>query len=162
MQKEKRNNPLTKTGFIKLADEHSHLMNHVRPQVVEAIATAAAEGDRSENAEYIYGKKRLREVDRRLRYLDRLLKDAKVVDTSLLQGSKVGFGATVTVILDDGEEQRKTWTLVGEGETDHHSGRIDWKSPMARAIIGKIAGDSVVALRPKGPVTVTIVEVTFE
>lgn len=152
--------PLTKKGHKKLADEHAHLAKVVRPKVVDGIATAAAEGDRSENAEYIYGKKRLRELDKRIRYLNSVLKDAQIIDPSHLSGTRVCFGCTVRVLDEEGVE--KEWMLVGDGETDFHEGKISWKSPVARALFGKNIGDFVTAIRPAGEAEFEILEIRFE
>lgn len=160
MDSKKSESFLTKDGYLRLSSEHKHLVSVVRPEVVEKIAIAAAEGDRSENAEYIYGKKRLRELDRKIRYLFKLLDKAKVVDTRSLSGSTVCFGSTVTVEIDDDRE--RTWTIVGEGETDHVTGRIDWRSPVAKALIGKKVGSVVEARTPRGEMTLKITGLTFE
>ena len=152
--------PLTRRGHRKLADEHARLAKVVRPEVLEGIAVAAAEGDRSENAEYIYGKKRLREVDRRIRYLNSILKDAQIVDPDRLSGWKVCFACTVRVADEEGVE--KEWMLVGEGETDALEGRIFWKSPVARALYGRKVGEVVLVQRPAGEVELEILEIRFE
>ena len=162
MNREKPKSFLTKDGYLKLSKEHEHLVSVVRPEVVEKITIAAAEGDRSENAEYIYGKKRLRELDRKIRYLYKLLDKAKVVDTKLLSGSQVCFGSTVTVEIDEDEGRQKTWIIVGEGETDHLTGKIDWRSPVAKALIGKKVGSVVEAQTPKGEVTLKITDLSFK
>lgn len=159
MQYHKLRNPLTKEGQKILAEEHFQLAKKERPKVVDGIATAAAEGDRSENAEYIYGKKRLRELDKRIRYLNSILKDAQIIDPNTLSGEKVCFGATVTLLDENGE--RKKWTIVGEGETDFGSGKISWKSPVAKAIFGKRVGDVVTAKRPMGEIDLEIIELSF-
>lgn len=151
--------PMTRDGFTLLAAEHDELLLVERPKVVQGIATAAAEGDRSENAEYIYGKKRLRELDKRLRYLGGLLKDVKLVDPQLLEGTKVCFGSTVKIRDEDGKERE--YTIVGEGESDHVKGGISYKSPVARALIGKHLGDFVVAQRPAGEIELEILGLKF-
>jgi transcription elongation factor GreB len=151
--------PMTAAGFKALSAEYNELMNVERPKVVAGVATAAAEGDRSENAEYIYGKKRLREIDKRLQYLGKLLKDVEVVDPSTLRGDTVSFGATVVIEGDDGK--RATWTIVGEGEADTRDGTISWKSPMARALLGKKVGDTVTVERPAGEIEVEVVALRF-
>ena len=145
--------PLTKAGYGSLAAEYDRLLRTDRPRVVAGIAEAAAEGDRSENAEYIYGKKRLRELDKRLQYLAKLLKDAQVIDPRTLSGDTVCFGCTVTVDLD-GVQQ--TWMIVGEGEADANHGSISWKAPMAAALMGKRVGDVVEVRRPAGEIDVEI------
>ena len=151
--------PLTRQGFLKLAKEHQHLLENVRPQVVEGIATAAAEGDRSENAEYIYGKKRLREIDKKLRQLTLLMKDCDVVDIEHLRSDRVDFGALVTLLDEAGEE--KTWRIVGVGEADVEEKTISYKSPVARALMGKKVGDFVEINRPKGPMEYEITKIYY-
>jgi transcription elongation factor GreB len=151
--------PLTLRGYRVLMAEHEQLTKVERPRVVVGVTNAAAEGDRSENAEYIYGKKRLREIDKRLQYLASLLGDVEIVDPATLSGDKVCFGATV-VIEEDGGAIKK-WQIVGEGESDTAQGTISWKSPMARALLGKRVGDSVVVERPAGEVEVEVRELWF-
>lgn len=152
--------PLTRKGFYKIAEEHRHLLEEVRPGVVQGIATAAAEGDRSENAEYIYGKKRLREIDKRLRYLSSLLKDAEVVDPAFLRSDQVEFGAIVTL---EGEDQcEKVWQIVGMGEADANEGSISWQSPLAKALLGKKVGDEVELRLPDREVFYVIKAIQFE
>lgn len=151
--------PLTRKGYAKLAAEHDELLLVERPKVVQGIATAAAEGDRSENAEYIYGKKRLRELDKRLRYLGMLLKDVKIVDPEALAGDRVCFGSTVYVRDENGDE--KDYTIVGEGEADHRERSISYKSPVARGLMGKRVGDLVVVQRPAGEIELEILDLKF-
>ena len=151
--------PLTLQGYRSLLAEHEQLHKVERPRVVTGVTNAAAEGDRSENAEYIYGKKRLREIDKRLQYLSSLLGDVEIVDPVTLTGEKVCFGATV-VIAEDGGKTKK-WQIVGEGESDTAKGTISWKSPMARALLGKRVGDVVTVERPAGEIDVEIVELWF-
>lgn len=151
--------PLTRAGYARLATEHDELLLVERPKVVLGISIAAAEGDRSENAEYIYGKKRLRELDKRLRYLGFLLKDVKVCDPEYLGGDQVCFGCTVTVVDEDGSE--KEYTLVGEGEAEHREAQISYKSPVALALMGKRVGDVVTAYRPAGDMELEIVDLKF-
>ena len=146
--------PLTRSGYGSLAAEHDWLYRTERPRVVAGIATAAAEGDRSENAEYIYGKKRLRELDKRLKYLAGLLKDAQVIDPKGQQGDSVCFGCTVSIELEGGKKQ--IWTIVGEGEADASVGSISWRAPMAAALLGKQVGDVVEVRRPAGEIEVEI------
>ena len=149
--------PITRAGFQLLAQEHDHLLLQERPKVLQGIQFAAAEGDRSENAEYIYGRKKLRELDKRLRYLGKLLKDIVLVDPEKLESTKVCFGSTVTVVDEEGVE--RTYTLVGEGESDliHHG--ISYLSPMAKALMGKKEGDLVVVHRPAGEIELEILRV---
>ena len=150
---------MTRVGFTALAKEQGQLLTVERPKVVQGIATAAAEGDRSENAEYIYGKKRLRELDKRLRYLGTLLKDVQVVDPELLGGERVCFGSTVKVRDELGAE--KTYTIVGEGETEFQIGAISYKSPVGRALIGKRVGDFILVHRPAGEIELEVIDLLF-
>lgn len=151
--------PLTRKGFTRLAEEYNYLLNVERPKVVDGIATAAAEGDRSENAEYIYGKKRLREIDKRLRYLTNLLDNIRIIDPETLSGDTVCFGATVKLKYENGTI--KQWMIVGEGEGDINSGSISWNSPMAKALIGKKVGDHVIIDLPENEIKVEIIELLF-
>ena len=155
--------PLTLQGYRGLLAEHEQLHKVERPRVVTGVTNAAAEGDRSENAEYIYGKKRLREIDKRLQYLSSLLQDVEIVDPATLQGDKVCFGATVVIREAKGAKAAATkkWQIVGEGESDTAKGTISWKSPMARALVGKGVGDTVTVERPAGEIDVEIVELWF-
>ena len=150
---------LTRAGYEKLIGEHEQLSKVERPRVVKGVSDAAAEGDRSENAEYIYGKKRLREIDKRLAYLSGLLKDVQVVDPASLSGDRVAFGATV--LIEDEDGKRKEWTIVGEGEADTREGTISYRAPMARALLGKKVGDVVTVERPAGEIDVEIVGLKF-
>ena len=153
-------NYITPVGHSRLRDELEHLVKRERPQVVEVVAWAASNGDRSENGDYIYGKRRLREIDRRIRFLTRRLEIAEVVDPSR-QGDndQVFFGARVTVA--DGEGNENTYTIVGVDEADAASGRISWVSPLARALIKARAGDSVRFQSPLGVRELDIVDVTY-
>lgn len=151
--------PLTLGGYRTLLKEHEQLAKLERPKVVQGVANAAAEGDRSENAEYIYGRKRLREIDKRLAYLATLLADVDIIDPASLSGTKVCFGATVVIAEDAGG--RKKWQIVGEGESDTAQGTISWRSPMARALLGKVVGDVVTVERPAGEIEVEVVELWF-
>jgi len=149
--------PMTRLGHSKLADEHDFLARRERPKVLEGIQVAAAEGDRSENAEYIYGRKRLRELDKRLRYIDGLLKNAQVFDQSQVSITKVSFGSTVRVL--DELEKEKIFTVVGEGETEFHRHGVSWKSPVAKALFGKSVGEIATIHRPAGEIEVEILEI---
>jgi transcription elongation factor GreB len=151
--------PMTLQGYRALLKEHDQLSKVERPKVVQGVANAAAEGDRSENAEYIYGRKRLREIDKRLAYLSSLLGDVEIVDPASLQGAKVCFGASVVIEEEGGA--RKKWQIVGEGESDTARGSISWRSPMARALLGKQVGDVVTVERPAGEIEVEVVELWF-
>ncbi len=138
--------PLTRKGQALLADEHYKLFNVERPKIVEAISVAAAEGDRSENAEYIYGKKKLRELDYRIRYLDRLLNKAQIIEID--RNDCVYFGRYFEVVDEEGRKKR--WIIVGEGETDFYEGAVSWKSVVGRALLGRSLGDVVFVKRPAG------------
>src|SRR6476659_948669 len=126
---------ITPEGLARLRAEYDALFGVERPKIVEVVSWAASLGDRSENADYLYGKKRLREIDRRLAQLARIMKAAKVVDPATQTvRDQVRFGATVE--LADEDNNRRTVTLVGDDETDAGSGRIGWSAPLARALIG--------------------------
>lgn len=146
---------LTKKGYARLRAEFDQLSLKERPKVVQGVATAAAEGDRSENAEYIYGRKRLREIDKRLSYLSRLLKNPVVIDCSMVVPDVVSFGCKVTVVDEDG--QTKIWTIVGEGEADFKERTISVEAPVAKAMLGKSVGDMVEVELEKGTVCFSIV-----
>lgn len=153
-------NYLTPQGYARLDAELNHLWKIERPKMVETVAWAASNGDRSENADYQYGKKRLREIDRRLRFLSKRLENAEVVDPARREPTdRVYFGATVTVADVDGTES--TLAIVGIDETDPARGRIAWVSPMARALIGAREGDSVLVQTPEGRREIEIIEVRY-
>jgi transcription elongation factor GreB len=152
-------NYITPEGARRLSEELVRLRTIERPRTVQEVADAAAQGDRSENAEYIYGKKRLREIDRRLNFLAKRLDNAVVVDPKAQKGDKVFFGATVEVEDEDGV--RSTYVIVGEDETDSAKGRISWRSPVGRALLGKKAGEVVVVRRPAGETEIEIVAVRY-
>jgi transcription elongation factor GreB len=123
------------------------------------VADAAAQGDRSENAEYIYGKKRLREIDRRMRYLTKRLESAVLVDPKTRESDKAFFGATVEV--EDEEGARTVYQIVGEDESDGKTGRISWRSPVGRALLGKSAGDVIVVRRPAGEIELELISIRY-
>jgi transcription elongation factor GreB len=147
--------PITRAGAERLQAEVTRLRREERPRIVEEVSAAAAQGDRSENAEYIYGKKKLREIDRRLGFLLDRLERAQVVDPAEPVGGKVAFGHWVTVEDEDG--RRASYRLVGEDELDLENREISWKSPLGRAVIGKKIGDVVTVQKPAGPSDVAIV-----
>ena len=135
-----RSNYITPSGYRRLREEYEALFAVERPKLVETIAWAAANGDRSENGDYLYGRKRLREVDRRINWLSKRMADAKVTDPAAQPDrTRVWFGATVTLIGEEDDE--RVVTLVGEDEADATDGRISWQSPLARAIRGAAIGD---------------------
>ena len=139
---------MTKDGFDALQAELKYLWKEKRPEVTAKVSEAAALGDRSENAEYIYGKKQLREIDRRIRYLSKRLDDAQVIDRLPSERNKVFFGAWVTVL--DGAGQASRLRLVGADEAGSQPGYISIDAPMARALLGKQVGDEVVVRGPEG------------
>ncbi|MFV5214033.1 transcription elongation factor GreB [Azonexus caeni] len=153
-------NYITPAGHARLKSELEHLVKRERPHVVEIVAWAASNGDRSENGDYIYGKRRLREIDRRIRFLTKRLDIAEIVDP-LRQGDndQVFFGATVTVADAQGAEN--TYTIVGIDEADASLGRISWISPLARALIKAREGDSIRFQSPVGIREIDIVEVRY-
>ncbi|MGB7412188.1 MAG: transcription elongation factor GreB [Sphingopyxis granuli] len=145
-----RSNIISPAGFAALRAEYDALLGGERPKLVETISWAAGNGDRSENGDYIYGRKRLREIDRRLAFLARRMKAARVVDPAAQpdQG-RIWFGATVE--LADEDDMRRTVTLTGDDEADAGAGRIGWNSPLARALRGAAVGDLRTVQLPAGP-----------
>src|SRR6185369_13900433 len=136
-------------GFARVRAEYDELFGVERPKMVEVVSWAASLGDRSENADYLYGKKRLREIDHRLAHLARIMKAAKVVDPAKQEDrGQVRFGATVE--LADADDNRRTVTIMGDDETDASAGRIGWSAPLARALIGAKVGDERVVRLPAG------------
>jgi transcription elongation factor GreB len=152
-------NYITPEGARRLSEELGRLRTVERPKTVHEVADAAAQGDRSENAEYIYGKKRLREIDRRMRFLSKRLEIAVVVDPKEQRGEKIFFGATVD--LEDEDGALSTYLIVGEDESDMKASRISWRSPVGRALLGKRPGDVVMVRRPAGEVELTILAVRY-
>lgn len=153
-------NYLTPAGHRRLADELVRLTAVERPRVVQEVSDAAAQGDRSENAEYIYGKKRLREIDRRVRFLTRRLDGAVVVKRGEVGGDVVRFGASVEVRAAEGA--LATYRLVGPDESDPARGHVSFQSPLGSALLRRRAGDAVVVRRPAGEVELEIVRVWYE
>ena len=160
MADQSEKNYITPEGLEKLKGEYNQLFHVERPRLVETVAWAAGNGDRSENADYIYGKRRLREIDSRLRFLTGRLDSAEIVDPKLLKGTTVIFGATVTIL--DEEEQTHVYQIVGEDEWDIKKGKISWKSPVAKALLGKKLGAEVVIRKPTGEESVVIEKVEFK
>ncbi len=153
-------NYITRQGFKRLQEEVQHLLNKVRPEITATVAWAASNGDRSENADYLYGKKKLREIDRRVRFLTKRLEVAEVVDPKENACDRVYFGSTVD--LRDEEGQIKTYTIVGVDEIDLDKGRISWVSPLARAILKAQAGDIISFKSPKGIREMEILDIRYE
>ncbi len=151
---------ITPAGAKKLREELEWLWTVERPRVTQAVSDAAALGDRSENADYIYGKRRLREIDHRLEYLSKRLDVLTVVTETPTDRARVAFGAWVKLEDDDGDEIE--YRLVGPDELDAKLGFISIDSPVAKALLGRHDGDEVTVLRPKGAATFTIVGVRYE
>ena len=154
-------NYITPAGFKRLKDEALHLLDKERPELVKVIHWAASNGDRSENADYIYGKRRLREIDRRIRFLTKRLDAAVVVDPAARADTdQVFFGATVTLVPENGVE--KTYSIVGIDEADVSRGRISWISPLAKALIKAREGDTVTVRTPGGQESLEIVSIEYK
>ncbi len=142
-------NPITPVGYAALKARYDHLLGTERPEIVEIVSWAAGNGDRSENGDYIYGRKRMREIDRELTHLSRRMKAARIIDpTEQPDKDRVFFGATVT--LADQDDTIQTVTLVGDDEQDAAAGKIGWSSPMARTLRGAAIGDSRTVRLPSG------------
>ena len=151
---------ITAEGLTRIRAEYDQLFAVERPKVVETVSWAASLGDRSENADYIYGKRRLREIDRRLAHLARIMKHAKVVDPTRQQArDQVRFGATVE--LADEDDNRRTLTIVGDDESDATTGRIGWSAPLARALIGAKVGDERVVRLPSGEKSYEVMDIRY-
>ncbi len=150
---------ITPEGFRKIAAEHEHIWTVLRPKIVAEVEAAAALGDRSENAEYIYGKRRLRELDRRLRFLSERLDDLTVVEPRPHPTGRAYFGAWVVVEDEEGDE--RIYRLVGPDEADAGAGLLSVDAPLGRALLGKAPGDVALVQRPAGAVEVTLIEVRW-
>jgi transcription elongation factor GreB len=171
-------NYITLAGAKRLQAELGHLRSKERPKVVQEVSDAAAQGDRSENAEYIYGKRRLREIDRRMHFLTRRLEKAVIVEPRPATERKIFFGAIV--VVEDEDAAKAKYQIVGEDEidlgTDTHAqaraesggegyervGRISWRSPLGRALLGKKEDDTIVFRRPGGEVEMTVLSVRYD
>jgi transcription elongation factor GreB len=153
-------NYITPRGFRRLQDELARLWKVERPLIVATVAWAAGNGDRSENGDYIYGKRRLREIDRRIRYLSKALDRAVVVDNSRKTYERIHFGATVTILYETGDEREVT--IVGVDELDVGDARVSWRSPLARALLTAKVGDTVTVRAPRGPERVEIIAVRYD
>jgi transcription elongation factor GreB len=152
-------NYITQKGMEGLKAELHELISNERPKLVETIAWAASNGDRSENADYIYGKRRLREIDRRIRFLTKRLDIAEVVDPTQQKGDKVLFGATVTVVDED--EKERVYKIVGIDETDAKAGKVSWISPVGQALLQAREGDVVTLKTPKGEEDLEVAKIRF-
>jgi transcription elongation factor GreB len=150
---------ITREGARRLQGELARLRSKERPPVVQDVADAAAQGDRSENAEYIYGKKKLREIDRRIHWLTKRLETVTVVEPRTDGATVVYFGAYVEVEDEDGD--RTTYRIVGEDEIDLDRGHVSWRSPIGRVLLRRQAGDAITLQRPSGEVLLTVVAVKY-
>ncbi len=151
---------ITPDGLARIRSEYDELFGIERPKVVETVSWAASLGDRSENADYIYGKRRLREIDRRLGHLARIMKQAKVVDPAAQPTrDQVRFGAIVE--LSDDDDSRRTVTIVGDDEADASAGRIGWSAPLARALIGSRIGDERIVPLPAGEKSYEVISIRY-
>src|SRR5688500_11938549 len=157
---EQPKNYITPGGFRRLQEELAHLWKVERPPVVTTVTWAAGNGDRAENGDYIYGKKRLREIDRRIRYLSKCLDGATVVDNAGKTLQQVRFGATVTISNEAGEEREVT--IVGVDELDSGESKVSWRSPLARALLTAKVGDTVTLRAPRGPEELEIIAVRYD
>ncbi|MDB5674185.1 MAG: transcription elongation factor GreB [Sphingomonas bacterium] len=155
-----RPNYITPAGYAALSSEYAALLGDERPRLVEVISWAAGNGDRSENGDYIYGRKRLREIDRRLGWLAKRMKAAQVIDPGAQPDrTRIWFGATVTIA--DEEDNRRVLTLVGDDETDAGAGRIGWSAPLARALRGGAVGDLRRVVLPAGEREYEVIKISY-
>ena len=156
-------NYISLNGLSRLQNELKHLLEEERPKVVDAVSWAASNGDRSENGDYIYGKKKLREIDRGIRYLTKSIQTAVPVNSLDRNGEKspkIFFGATVW--FSRGEEKPEKIVILGKDEIDSGKGHVSWVSPIAKVLLGKKAGDKVLFRAPSGAVLVSVEKVTYE
>lgn len=154
-------NYMTPAGYAALRREYDALLGEERPRIVDVVSWAAGNGDRSENGDYIYGRKRLREIDRRLGWLSRRMKAARVIDPAAqVERNRVFFGATVTIVDDDDVE--RVLTLIGDDEADATQGRIGWSAPIARALRGAAVGDVRRVTLPGGERNYEVLAIRYE
>lgn len=151
---------ITPEGLARIRAQYDELFGTERPKVVETVSWAASLGDRSENADYIYGKRRLREIDRKLAHLARIMKEAKVVDPARQEArDQVRFGARVE--LADEDDNRRTLTIVGDDEAEATEGRVGWSAPLARALIGARVGEERVVRLPSGEKSYEVISIRY-
>ena len=155
-----KNNYISPKGHQKLVDELDQLMKVERPEVTKLVQWAASNGDRSENADYLYGKRRLREIDRRIRFLTQRLDAAVIVDPTKITSAKVQFGATVELLDEEGNKRK--FTIVGVDEVDTAKGRISWQSPIGKTLIGKGVDEEVLVKTPSGELTYEVVSIIYK
>lgn len=154
-----QNNYITPAGYARLVSERDHLIKKERPEVTKVVAWAASLGDRSENADYQYGKRRLREIDKRVAFLNSRINKANIVDPVSVKSDKVQFGATVEAI--DENDIAKTYHIVGEDEINPKQGLISWRSPIGAKLIGAKVGDIVTIKVPSGMLELEITKIAY-
>jgi transcription elongation factor GreB len=152
-------NYITASGFENLKTELRKLLNEDRPELVKVISWAASNGDRSENGDYIYGKRKLREIDRRIRFLSKRLEAAEIIDSAKQDRSRVLFGAQV--VVRDEDEKTRTYRIVGEDEIDAKNGLVSWVSPIAKALLNSRVGDVVSLVSPLGVVELEVIQIDY-
>lgn len=157
---EKDTNYISLHGFNKLKDELNHLIKVERPEVTRVVSWAASNGDRSENADYQYGKKRLREIDKRLGYLQSRIDSASIIHPEKIVSIKVQIGATVTILTENDEE--KTYHILGVDEVDLSKSIISWRSPLGHSLIGSKVGDDVTFKAPSGLQNVEVIKIEYK
>lgn len=155
-----KNNYITPQGYKVLEDELYQLYRVERPEVTKLVTWAASNGDRSENADYLYGKNRLREIDRRVRFLMQRMEAAVIVNPISIKSEKVQFGATVVIADQEGKE--KTYSIVGVDENQPSKGHISWQSPIGKSLLGKEVGDEILVKIPQGEYTFEIISITYK
>ncbi len=155
----KTKNYISPEGYQRLLAERDQLVKVERPEITKVVAWAASLGDRSENADYQYGKKRMREIDRRIAFLNKRIAAALVVDPQQIKSDKVQFGATVTVSDEAGSE--KIFTIVGEDESSPKNGLISWRSPIGHSLLGKSVGDVITVRAPNGEHEMEIISIEY-
>jgi transcription elongation factor GreB len=159
MEAQVRKNYITAGGADKLKAELRKLLHEERPELVKTITWAASNGDRSENGDYIYGKRRLRQIDSRIRFLTKRLESAEIVDPEAVRSDRVRFGARVTIVDED--ERKRVYRIVGVDETDAANGSVSWVSPVAKALLNARVGDVVRLRSPKGEEDLEIVKIEY-
>jgi transcription elongation factor GreB len=160
MSTDSKTQPITPAGLSALKARYDHLLGTERPEIVEIVSWAAGNGDRSENGDYLYGRKKMREIDRELAFLAKVMKHAKVVDPSQQPDKgRVFFGATVTIA--DEEDEERVLTIVGDKEQDAGKGRVGWSSPIARALRGAEVGDLRTVRLPGGEKEWEVIAITY-
>ncbi len=159
--KKEEKNYITPHGYQKLVNELNHLVRVERPEVTRVVAWAAGNGDRSENADYIYGKKRLREIDKRINFLNSRVENAVVVESSSIQTTKIQFGASIKMKNVESDETKKC-SIVGVDEVDTALGKISWRSPLGSALLGKEVGDVVSVNAPAGVIEYEVLEIQYQ